>query len=102
MGYLDKLEKFKAREKEDKNQSEKERLTLHDAISMCHSENKKSRKGLRIYFDILESTIWLCIDKEQASQVEQDDPEAICYTVAEIEEILSRKPNHEDLYISIR
>ncbi len=91
-----------ANQEDEENQSEKEKLTLRDAIRICQSETTNSKMGLRIYVEIIELTIWLCIDKEQAAQVEQCDPEAICYTVAEIEQILSRNYELKDLYIYIR
>ncbi len=102
MGYLDKLEKFIANEKEKKNLSDNPNITTDYALKMRFSELAKSKTDSRVYSDVLQCEIWLCIDKEAAAQIEQDDPEAICYTLAEVKEILGRNPNLEDLYISAR
>lgn|GEM_PF-1784961 len=60
------------------------------------SEFERRDLAVEIYSEVLGCTVWLCSNKEMASQVKRDDPEA-CYTTHELRELVKLNLHSEDL-----
>ena len=70
---------------------------IDQTLSMRLSQFAYRNLAVKIYSEILGCELWLCSNVEMASQVKQDDPEAITYTIDEMRELIRRNPTPEDL-----
>ncbi len=61
------------------------------------SELSKRNMAIEIYSEILERTVWLCSNELMALQVKEDDPEAVCFTVDEMKQLIKLQPTPEEL-----
>jgi hypothetical protein len=68
-----------------------------DHASLELSEFAKRNMGIEIYSEILGCNVWLCSNEEMASQLRQDDPEAITYTVKELIELIKLQPDSDEI-----
>lgn len=83
MSYLEQLEKFIEKRKNEEPEA--------------HSELEKRSMAIEIYSELLDENIWLCSNEEMATQVKSDDPHAVCYTVAELKELVRLCPTSEEI-----
>jgi len=72
-------------------------LLKKDIGTLNLSELSKRRIAIMIYSTILNSNIWICSNEEMITQVKEDEPGAITYSLDEIRKILNLNPNPEDL-----
>ena len=61
------------------------------------SELSKRKIAIMIYSQILNSNIWICSNEEMITQVKEDEPGAITYSLDEIRKILNLNPKPEEL-----
>jgi len=55
---------------------------------------------IELHSEILNENVWFCSNEKMASQIKQDDPEAIVYTASELIELCNINPK-EDLVKAI-
>ncbi len=80
--------------------SRKESESILDSghiLQLKLSELAKRDIAIRIYSEVLGCEIWLCGTEQMASQIKQDDPEAVIYTVGELRRLYRLNPDPESL-----
>ena len=92
MNLLDKLNAAEAELKGKETPA-----TVVDIPRVTLSAFERRDLAVEIYCEALGCTVWLCSNKEMASQVKRDDPEAVCYTTHELRELVKLNPGSEDL-----
>jgi len=62
-------------------------ITIINFPKILLSEFKKCNMAVEVYSEFLDENIWFCSNEKMASQIKQDDPEAIVYTASELYEL---------------
>jgi len=83
---------------QERNSKTEPLLKLEQILGMTFSKFAEGDIALQIFSEVLNCELWFCSNREMESQVKQDDPEAITYTVDEMRELIRLiKPTPEDL-----
>lgn len=73
-------------------------LTLLDQIpELKLSEFEKGDYSIEVYSTILKRPVWFCPDQEAVDGITRENPEAVCYTSAELRHLISLNPRPESL-----
>jgi len=83
-------------------EAEKENETLNELgirqiVNMKLSDLAKRDIALKIHSKVLNAEVWLCSDSEMEKQIQNDDPEAITYSVDEVRELIRLRPTPHEL-----
>ncbi|HEX3036724.1 MAG TPA: hypothetical protein VHT73_16660 [Thermodesulfobacteriota bacterium] len=97
MGYLEQLEKLIAKQESKKKRQPEPEFTLENIASVRLSELARRDIALLIHSDVLGCEVWFCSNEKMVSQVKEDNPEAVTYTVSEIRELIKLNPTPEEL-----
>ena len=62
-------------------------ITIINFPKLLLSEFKKCNMAVEVYSEFLDEKIWFCSNTDMAKQIKEDDPEAVCYTTAELYEL---------------
>ena len=72
-------------------------VSIEKILGMTLSEFARLDTAIQIFSKVLDCEIWLCPTDSIASQIKQDDPEAVTYTVGELRELIRLNPTPDDL-----
>jgi len=72
-------------------------LTVENLPSIKLSDFAKLDCAIKIQSKVLNAEVWLCSDSEMEKQIQNDDPEAITYTVDEARELIRLRPVPHEL-----
>ena len=61
------------------------------------SEFEQRDIAVEIHSEVLGCTLWLCSSDTMVTQIKEDAPGAVCYTVGELRHLLSLNPSPESL-----
>jgi hypothetical protein len=61
--------------------------SLNQILQLRLAELSRRNIALKIFSEILDCEIWLCGNEKMASQVQQDDPGVVTYTVSEMRKL---------------
>lgn len=97
MGYwLNKLDAINELHQEAISESQEQRdiMSPFERISsITLAEFAKRNLAVEIYSELLRCNLWLCSNDEMASQIREDTPGAVCYTVSELRHLIKLKPD---------
>ena len=88
---------WKLVEVEETNKIQDKPVGIEQILGMRLSQFAKRSIAIQIYSEILGCELWLCSNEEMASQIKQDDPEAVIYTIAELKQLVMLNPDPESL-----
>ena len=72
-------------------------VSIEKILGMTLSEFARLDTAIQIFSKVLDCEIWLCPTDSIASQIKQDDPEAVIYTVDELRGLIRLNPDPESL-----
>jgi len=72
-------------------------LTVECIPGITLTEFARRDIAVEIYSDILGCNLWLCSNNEMVTQIRRDDPEKICYTLKELQHLLTLNPSPKSL-----
>ncbi len=90
--WLDKIDALVAQQKKMEAP-----LTLEGIPGITLAEFARRNLAVEIYSELLRSTFWLCSNDQMFSQIEEDAPGSVCYTVDEMRELIDLDPSPVDL-----
>jgi hypothetical protein len=70
---------------------------LERILEMQLDEFEKGDYSIEVFSGVLGGTVWLCPDSEVAARIRRVDPEAVCYTAAELRHLTVLNPGPESL-----
>ena len=74
-------------EREEELKREQRPLTIEAIPLLTLSEFEERDLAVEVYSGFLDEIISFCSNEKMASQIKQDDPEAIVYTASELDEL---------------
>lgn len=101
MGYwLKKLDAITDLQQEAISESQEQKdikSSIVEIPSITLAEFARRDMAVEIYSELLKCNLWFCSNDEMATQIKEDAPGAVCYTVSELRYLLKLKPRPEDL-----
>jgi len=86
--WLDKIE-----ETIEQQKKEYLPLTVENLPTITFGEFARRNIAVEIYSEFLGSNLWLCSNSEMATQLMNDAPAQVCYTLDEIKNLLTLNPS---------
>jgi len=93
------VERIRERQKSIKESfiSLRSQLTVENLPSIKLSDFANLDCAIKIHSKVLNAEVWLCSDSEMEKQIQNDDPEAITYTVDELKQLIKLNPDPDGL-----